>query len=320
MNYNYIIIGAGLSGLTTAKLLAENQCQSILILDKSRGVGGRMATRRTLETRFDHGAQFYRRTADSEYFHQKWFLEKTTDKWFENEKGEYWKSKNGMTSLAKSILASMIPNVSIELEKEICKIEYVQGKWEVTSLKNEKWTCSNLVISSPMPQTLKLLKSILNKSLLNHEKLKILEGITYTKALIGLVVCEQEIPLNDFGYLEYSDSPFFSIASMKKKGLSDLLAYSITMSADFSEENFEEEDSKTLNIIIDTIQAKFEGVKIITAELKKWRYCMPKNTYNKHSEEIAPRLYLIGDCFGGSSLLGAIRSGAHLVDSIKNQK
>lgn len=50
------IVGAGIAGLTCARLLAEAGLTPV-ILDKSRGVGGRMATRRT-ETglQFDHGA------------------------------------------------------------------------------------------------------------------------------------------------------------------------------------------------------------------------------------------------------------------------
>lgn len=51
------IIGAGLSGLTLAhKLSAYGQ---ITIFEKSRGLGGRIATRRAGDYHFDHGAQFF---------------------------------------------------------------------------------------------------------------------------------------------------------------------------------------------------------------------------------------------------------------------
>ena len=59
------IVGAGLAGLAAAgDLLTEGK--SVLLIDKSRGVGGRMATRRHGETRIDHGAQFF--TARTERF------------------------------------------------------------------------------------------------------------------------------------------------------------------------------------------------------------------------------------------------------------
>jgi predicted NAD/FAD-dependent oxidoreductase len=60
------VIGAGISGLACARALAENGLD-VTVFEKSRGVGGRMATRRT-ETglTFDHGAQYF--TARQERF------------------------------------------------------------------------------------------------------------------------------------------------------------------------------------------------------------------------------------------------------------
>ncbi len=59
------IIGAGLAGVAAAGDLAAAG-KSVLLIDKSRGIGGRMATRRHAGTRIDHGAQFF--TARSERF------------------------------------------------------------------------------------------------------------------------------------------------------------------------------------------------------------------------------------------------------------
>lgn len=51
------IIGAGLSGLVLARHL--NQKCDVTLFEKSRGVGGRMATRYAEPYQFDHGAQFF---------------------------------------------------------------------------------------------------------------------------------------------------------------------------------------------------------------------------------------------------------------------
>lgn len=55
------IIGAGLSGIVAAKTLTERlgHKAQIQVFEKSRGVGGRMSTRRTDEFEFDHGAQYF---------------------------------------------------------------------------------------------------------------------------------------------------------------------------------------------------------------------------------------------------------------------
>ncbi len=56
-NLDVLIIGAGMAGLTAAQEL-QRAGRRVLVLDKSRGIGGRMATRRIGDATFDHGAQF----------------------------------------------------------------------------------------------------------------------------------------------------------------------------------------------------------------------------------------------------------------------
>jgi predicted NAD/FAD-dependent oxidoreductase len=63
------VIGAGLAGLAASRELARDH--DVVVFEKSRGVGGRMATRRADAFEFDHGAQFF--TAQSDAFRR--FLE-----------------------------------------------------------------------------------------------------------------------------------------------------------------------------------------------------------------------------------------------------
>ena len=63
MNDPILIIGAGLSGLAAAQTL-HTLGESVLVVEKARGPGGRMSTRREQlgehAVSFDHGAQFLR--------------------------------------------------------------------------------------------------------------------------------------------------------------------------------------------------------------------------------------------------------------------
>ena len=55
---DFLVVGAGLAGLAFAKT-ATKAGASVRLLDKGRGAGGRMATRRVSDVPVDHGAQFF---------------------------------------------------------------------------------------------------------------------------------------------------------------------------------------------------------------------------------------------------------------------
>ena len=56
-----LIVGAGISGLATAYTISKQSSHITMhCIEKSRGVGGRAATRRRDGAVFDHGAQFFR--------------------------------------------------------------------------------------------------------------------------------------------------------------------------------------------------------------------------------------------------------------------
>lgn len=59
------VIGAGPAGLTAARIL-QDHLLSVVVFEKSRGVGGRMATRRRHSTGIDHGAPYFQ--ARTEWF------------------------------------------------------------------------------------------------------------------------------------------------------------------------------------------------------------------------------------------------------------
>ena len=56
-----LVIGAGMAGIACARAL-QDAGQPVRVIDKGRGIGGRMATRRADTPagalRFDHGAQY----------------------------------------------------------------------------------------------------------------------------------------------------------------------------------------------------------------------------------------------------------------------
>ncbi|MCU0764322.1 MAG: FAD-dependent oxidoreductase, partial [Hydrogenophaga sp.] len=52
------VIGGGMAGVVCARTLVQAG-HRVTLLEKSRGFGGRMSTRRTEFGSFDHGAQYF---------------------------------------------------------------------------------------------------------------------------------------------------------------------------------------------------------------------------------------------------------------------
>lgn len=81
MKFDTLVIGAGWSGLTAATHLAAAG-QRVCVVEKSRGPGGRSATRRNGKDRYDHGAQYFTaRTAAFGRQVQQWRDDGWIEKW-----------------------------------------------------------------------------------------------------------------------------------------------------------------------------------------------------------------------------------------------
>ena len=67
-----VVIGAGLAGLMAAQQL-QNNGHEVVVLDKGKSPGGRLATRRIGDATLDHGAQFFTvREPEFEHEVQQW--------------------------------------------------------------------------------------------------------------------------------------------------------------------------------------------------------------------------------------------------------
>ena len=58
VQFDTIVVGAGISGLVFAHALLEAG-QRVVVLEKSRGYGGRLATKRALDAVFDQGPPWF---------------------------------------------------------------------------------------------------------------------------------------------------------------------------------------------------------------------------------------------------------------------
>ncbi|MFN9067539.1 MAG: NAD(P)/FAD-dependent oxidoreductase [Bdellovibrionales bacterium] len=295
MKWNYIIVGAGISGIALAQRL-RGEGYSVLILEKSKGVGGRMATRRWKDQLFDHGAQQIRIHPLTKPLYDQWSQENLLSNW----KAGYVICPLGMSKLAKSAAT----NLKLQLEKKAILIHKTENHYKIECEEGSHFLSENLVLSSPLPQSLKLL----NDSNIQYNPT--LEEIHYAKALVFLVSHNENFSSQLPDYQEWPTGPVFSVTNQSKKFNKLGFAYTFTMSADWSENHFDMQDEAVLFHFKQALeQLKFSLPEGSELQIKKWRFSHPTSTWtNKFYHVENEKIVLIGDAFGGPSVNGAILS------------
>ena len=278
-----LIIGAGVTGLTIAKNLPNST-----VVEKSKGLGGRLATRRWQNQKFDHGAQFYKLTEDSAQFHELWKSAQLVKPLIEDK----WCATGGMSSLAKKLAESL----KVQLEKQVTKII---NTTEVHFLDGSIEHYDQIIFTCPLPQTLKILE---DSSIQYPDRLK---NIRYAKALVFLLSAEENTPRPFLApYTENPTDKIFSFTDQNWKSDGTGSAWTITMNSEWSEKHFELSDEEILAQFTKVFSAGSMNV-----QLKKWRYSHPLSQDSELFVQLG-NLILAGDAFGGGSVNGALRSAA----------
>jgi renalase len=119
------IIGAGMAGLSAAQRLREAGLDCT-VFEKSRGVGGRMATRRTGALQFDHGAQYFAaRGARFQSRLSEWQAQGIVAEWLPGK----WVGTPGMTAPARSIAEGL----QVIREHRVTGLHGGPGHWRPVS-------------------------------------------------------------------------------------------------------------------------------------------------------------------------------------------
>ncbi len=156
------IIGAGISGITLANLLDKKvKCS---IFDKSKGVGGRMATRRAEPFQFNHGAQYFK-VENKQFKHllkpliknkilQPWksnhieVQNKAVIKRVKINNNKYYCGNTKMNSIVKYLARN---NFSIKLSCKIQKVKKIKSKWYIYDTENTSYGPYDWIIFTTPP-------------------------------------------------------------------------------------------------------------------------------------------------------------------------
>jgi renalase len=306
---SFVIVGAGVCGLWIARTIQDQRWGSVSVLEKSRGVGGRIATRRSDACKFDHGAQFYSLKSPMHRLHERWSQAGLTSSWFEADGNFRMNAPGGLTTLAKNLAEDL----DVRLEQKAVRLESRKEGWTILTESGDSFDASTVVLTCPLPQSLELMQN----SGIRFESA--LSDIRYSKALVGLIegASSPKAIVGEKGYTEFSGDGIFSIADQKTKGVSPAPAWTVTMSPLFSDRHFEKEDSESLAAILTELRRLDPGFSFTRAQLKKWRYSHPFNALSSGFVSPEQGLMVAGDAFGGPSLVGAVKSAEAVISAIE---
>ncbi|MCB1208728.1 MAG: FAD-dependent oxidoreductase [Verrucomicrobiales bacterium] len=304
-----LVIGAGMAGLTAAAALRDAG-REVAIIDKGRGVGGRMATRRIGDATFDHGAQFI--TARDPRFDAVLHRAEAAGAALEWCRGfssgadgnPRWRGAPGMSALAKHLATGL----EIVLGKQAAALREGDDAWSVEMTEGESWSAKSVILTAPVPQALVLLQA--GGTQLNTELVQRLAAIEYERCLAVLAVLDGPSRVPPPGALAPTEGPIAWIADNHLKGVSSQPAITLHATDDFSLAHWDQDRDETARHLL-AAAAPWLGAKVLSFQIHGWRYSKPKQT-DPHPCAIVstrPALVLAGDAFGAARVEGAALSG-----------
>lgn len=317
-----IVVGAGLSGLLAADQLTRAG-HRVTVLDKGRGVGGRLATRR-IETgdgrtaTFDHGAQFF--TVRSERFAElveEWVDADVVYEWcrgFGADDGHpRYAAHGGMTGLAKHLARTLDVRTSTLVFK-IGESKEIDGhgsdhRYTVTIDDGTRLEADAVVVTSPIPQSY----SLTNEGGIDLPRDLIMGD--YDRTIGLLAVLDGPSALTSPGGLQDPDGVFSWVADNALKGISDVPALTCHANAQWSTEHWDDDAQVGRQLLLEHARAYFGSSACIVSDYKKWRFATPRRLWPEafHAHEL---VVFAGDAFAGPKVEGAALSGLAAADHL----
>ncbi len=325
--HDILVVGAGISGLLAAQSLT-NTGYDVLVIDKGRSVGGRMATRRIGPGQADHGAQFFTvRTAEFKSLVSGWQQEGLVFIWshgwsngsIDSPRGDGYPrfaTHGGMTRIPKYLAQTL----QVRLETQLTRINPQPEGWEAVDKEGQVYKSRALILTAPVPQSLALLAA--GDTPLHRDDQSSLTRLTYAPCLCGLVWVKGKVYLPKPGALQRPLHPISWIANNQQKGISpDATLITIHANPLFSQTHYDDPETAVTEKLLATLNSHLDKNALIQeVQLKKWRFAMPSTLYPERTlvAQNLPPLAFAGDAFKEPRIEGAALSGLAAAKAIEN--
>lgn len=319
-----VVVGAGVSGLVAARRLVAAGLR-VVVLDKGRSPGGRLATRRLDDAGdavADHGAQFF--TVRSEAFAELvdgwpvevWHHGAATarsildDPTTVEEGGDghpRYCAPEGMNRIARHLAAGLDVRTDVRVVRVHEGGPWSGGRWGVVAADGTVWAADGVLLTPPVPQVAALLDAPLPDDVAD---------VAYDPCLCLMATLDAPSGLPEAGAVQFSGGPANHLADNASKGVSRRPTITLHLTGPASAERWDADDAAVEAEMLDMVRP-WLSAEVVASQVKRWRHATPTTPHADRAVRIvepagvgsAGGVVVAGDAFGGPKVEGAALSG-----------
>ena len=337
-HFDIAVIGAGVAGLTCAQQLHQAGYR-VVVIEKSRGMGGRLATRRLQGTHADHGVCYLKPKDDCfkaliTTLLDRSILQPWTDTIYELDaegqliappeanRGSRYASPTGISTIAKFLSTGL----AIHLNQRVEAIRPIHQGWELqVELDGTRSgiTAAAIISAIPAPQAVALLESIPE----GEEVLTRLRSIQFSACISAIAVYSPQdlsaIPWKGVTSIHDPKIGWVGLDSSKQNSPSQPVVV-VQSTAAFANRHLETTDLHPIGQALLNRAAQFLEPWLATPEVlqvHRWRYAFPINPLTEPflSANTTSPLLFTGDWCGGNRVESAFLAGSSTAKQINSQ-
>ena len=322
-NHDVLVIGAGLAGASAARALAD-QGHRVQLLDKARGTGGRMSTRKIDALQFDHGAQYF--TARDMRFRRwvdAWQARGVLARWRPklvsiDSEGIHGKSESLRRYVAipgqNALVKHLVTDLAVRSNVQVSQIARESGLWRVFDAAGALIAqAKQLLLCVPAPQAAALLSEY-------PAALSFAQSTAMQPCWALMVAFHPRLPLAFDGAFVNTGALSWIARDSSKPGRSKAMdCWVLHANAAWSEQHLEDSPEQVSAALL----AEFAGITgvdalPIYASAHRWRYALGQcdNDIDGHFYDAELALGIAGDWCAGGRVEGAFLSGQALAGAV----
>lgn len=332
-----IVIGAGIAGLVCAERL-HRAGYEVTVLEKSAGVGGRLATRRVQGTWVDHGVQYFK-VRDQRFarFVQQLLERGVVAPWttpiyrLRRERlypplPEDWETRYicplGMTAMAKFLAMELHQKQRILHHVRVTAAAVSTNKWQLRSDRHEVFSAHVVVSTVPAPQFLPIFSSALA---LNPSLIETVASVQFVPSLAVMAGYSSEQAVPDSWYaVRGEDDPVLSwmcLNSHKAGNGQGAPVFVFHSTSGYAQQSLEESNLEIAGKPILAYVGKLFAKWLETPawwQVHRWRYALvaePVSVACLVADKPLP-LICAGDWCGGQNVESAYLSGLAAAEAV----